>query len=297
MKTTALKKSILALSVIVFFSFIAESCVSTPITDVGSASSISVHGEPFEDEPNMEFIGFKPEMTLLAVTSQISKNESYLADLLGGSSESTLEYFSDYNYWMKVRDTKTFRRFGSTLSKLKMADDCSKLYFGEFTPQDLVMYKSAKRYVAFVSVQETQFLYHDTAKTQQAWTNAGFILSIGGAAFIASMIDDFPPGTLGKKVEMALSAGSFGVGLLCFIPQFFTPKTKFAFKGKYAICVYDTKEKCLVAKEPIEVEWMEEWNGSIESDKTDQKMINNFCALKLENALIDGFRKVSGEYR
>lgn len=269
------------------------SCVSTPVTELGTPIPVKeVYEQNAADTCNMEFIGFKPEITLLSVTSEVSQNDSYLAELLGGDINASVTYLSDYNYWERVRDTSVIQDFPKTLSQLNYADDKTQLYFGDFTPQDLAVYNGSKRYVVFVSVGNTRFTYHDSSKTLKSWGSAGVILTVGCIAGCISMIDDYPPNTIGKQLEATVSVAGLGVGLLCFIPQLLTPKTKFAFKGNYAICVYDTQEKCLVAKEPMNVEWTDEWRGSIESDSTDMSIINEYCAMKVQNALLEGFKKL-----
>ena len=95
-----------------------------------------------------------------------------------------------------------------------------------------------------------------------------------------------------ETVGAILSAAGVGVGIICNIANFFTPKTRYSFRGCYSICLYDTKERRLVAKEPVRVEWTEEWEGSIESDETDQMLINEYCAMKVEKELIRGFEKL-----
>ena len=145
------------------------SCISTPVAQIGDFTEASQIEEAIplpqknsgiqnQDTPsNIEFIGFKPNLTLLAVSSEISKNDSFLAEFLGGSENTNISYFSDYNYWERIRDTKIISSFSQTLSEYNLAEDKTELYFGDYTPQDLAVYKGDKRYVAFIDIQETRF--------------------------------------------------------------------------------------------------------------------------------------------
>jgi hypothetical protein len=283
------------------------SCISTPVAQIGDFTEASQIEEAIplpqknsgiqnQDTPsNIEFIGFKPNLTLLAVSSEISKNDSFLAEFLGGSENTNISYFSDYNYWERIRDTKIISSFSQTLSEYNLAEDKTELYFGDYTPQDLAVYKGDKRYVAFVDVQETRFNYHDTAKTLKTWTGAGNALLIGGAMGSLSLLDNFPPANREETVGAILSGAGLLAGLLCHIADFCTPKTTFMFSGRYAVCLYDTQEHCLVLKQPVSVEWTEQWEGSIESDETDQMLIKNYCAAQVEKALLESFAAIKNK--
>ena len=272
------------------------SCASTPINNVDQPQQYKITTP--ESEPaaiQMDFIGFKSNITLLSVAISNTVTDSFLIDLFGGSEKENSQYISDYEYWRDIRDASTLKTFGQRLEQNNFAVDETSLYFGDYTPQDLAVYSGPNRYVTFVDVLETKMTYHDSGNTQKSWATTGTVTFVTGAAALLSMIDtkyDFKNFSSEEMVTFCLSSGGVAVGIAALIPSLFKPRTTFYFHGKYAICVYDTVQKKLVDKKVIDIDQEDVFTGSFDADETDKIEIYRYYGQCVANKLVREYEKI-----
>lgn len=290
--------TICALGCVCLAPLVSTSCASTPIRELPPQQAYRI---PAPEESGaaalqqMEFIGFKANTTLLSVAASSSGKDPFLLNMLGGSNHGEPSYTSGYEYWRDVRDSAPMLRFPQLLAEGNIAADESALYFGDFSPQDLAVYRSERRYVTFVDVMETQLSWKDSGSSQKAWASTGGAFTLGGAAgFLAMLADgfDFNTITTPDVVGLSLSAASVLVGQLCLIPSFRKPKSTFVFSGRYAICVYDTQQQKLVTRKIVDVEQQDTLSGSFESDSTDRSIVYAYYGQCLANALLEAYASV-----
>ena len=288
-----MKKIILLLLLI---PFLLIACASTPIKDLDQPELYKI--TPQEHEPatvQMDFVGFKSNITLLSVAISNVSTDTFLIDLFGGSEKENSSYISDYEYWRDIRDASTLKTFGERLAQNNIAVDETSLYFGDYSPQDLAVYSGQNRYVSFVDVLETKMIYLDKGNTQKSWATTGAVTFVGGAAALLSMLDtkyDFKKFSSDDMVTFCLSSGGVAVGVLALIPSLFKPKTTFTFHGKYAICVYDTQQKKLVQRKIIDIDQEDTFTGSFESDNTDKTEIYRYYGQCVANKLVREYEKI-----
>ena len=278
------------------------SCASTPIKEAAApeeykitlpAKSENVEGLQFD------FIGFKSNINLLSVAESASVKESVILDMLGGDIVHDEHYTSGYEYWRGFRDEIPIKHFPYALEENGIAEDASALYFGDFTPQDLAVYKGNHRYVTFVDIIESHMGWMDTARIQKSFSTVGTVLAVGGIAGFLTLLDtggDFS--TLSKSEIAGYAASGAGVvlGLLCFTPSLAKPKTAFVVRTKYAICIYDTEEKKLVERKLIDFEQEDTFIGSYESNNTEKEMIYNYYSQCLANHMLKEYEKISKKW-
>ncbi|MBR5400641.1 MAG: hypothetical protein IK102_02410 [Treponema sp.] len=170
--------------------FLLIACASTPIKDLEQPELYKITLP--EHKPatvQMDFIGFKSNITLLSVAISNVPADSFLIDLFGGSEKENSQYISDYEYWRDIRDASSLKNYGERLVQNNIAVDQTPFYFGDYTPQDLTVYSGQNRYVTFVDVLETKMTYHDTGNTQKSWATTGAVTFVTGAATLLSMLD------------------------------------------------------------------------------------------------------------
>ena len=262
--------------------------MSRPINEAAAPEVYKIFLSPAKenDEPLFDFIGYKSNINLLAVASSASPQESFVLDLLGVSVRDNDAYTSGYEYWRDLRDAIPMKRLPYALAESRIATDESALYFGDFTPQDLAVYQGKHRYVTFVDVLESHIFWIDSGRFQKALATTGSALTIAGVAGGLVIFDrgfDFDNLSSSEIAGLALSGTGILLGQLCLIPSLFKPKTAFTVRVRYALCVYDTRQKKLVERKIIDFLQEDTFKGSFESGKTDKKLICcAFCQDKKE---------------
>ena len=289
------------------FTFALLSCASTPITETDEQEEYKIilpGTEGAEQIGQMDFIGYKSNISLLSVAASTSTKDSFLLDLAGGSMHDNPEYTSGYEYWRDVRNTKAMEQFLDSLEESGVVTDQSELYFGDFTPQDLAVYDGKNRYVTFVDVLESNLSWLDKGNFQRAWSTAGSALIIaGGAGLISSVctaIDyDFDYSKMSSEeiAGFCLSSAGILVGLLCYTPSIKVPETIMTYRGRFALCVYDTQTKKLIKRKIIDLEQEETFTGSFESDQTEQSIVYEYFGKLLANRLLQEYERLSGQAR
>ena len=292
--------------------FTLVSCASTPITETPAQEEykITLKGtgipgtDAAEEFSQMDFIGYKSNISLLSVAASTNEKESFLLNLAGGSMHDNSEYTSGYEYWRDVRDTEAMEQFVYSLESGGVVTNESELYFGDFTPQDLAVYNSKNRYVTFIDVLESNLSWLDTGNFQKAWTTAGSALIIaGGTGLISSLgnaIDkefDFSKFSNDELIGLYLSSAGIVAGLLAFTPSAKVPRSVITYRGRFAICVYDTQSKKLVKRKIIDYEQEETFTGSFESDKTEQSIVYEYFGKGLANRLLKEYERLSDQVR
>ena len=260
--------------------------------------TLSGAGE-LEQIGQMDFIGYKPNISLLSVAASTSSKDSFLLDLAGGSMHDNPEYTSGYEYWRDLRNTETMEQLLHSLEESGVVTDQSEFYFGDFTHQDLSVYNGKNRYVTFVDVLESNISWLDSANFQRAWATAGGALLIaGGTGLISAVctaIDydfDYSKMSSDQIVSFFLSSAGVLLGSLCFTPSIKVPQTVMTYRGRFALCVYDTQEKKLIQRKIIDFEQEETFTGSYESDKTDQSLVYEYFGKLLANRLLKEYERL-----
>ena len=279
------------------FCWLFVSCASTPISEAASPDTYRVRPLTAEgkDKTVFEFIGYKSNVNLLAVAASASAKESFVLDMLGGSVRDNDFYTSGYEYWRDLRDALPMKHFPYALAESGIASDESKLYFGDYTPQDLAVYQGSHRYVTFVDVLESHISWVDSGRFQKAFASTGGALTLGGLLGGLIVFDNgfnFNDLSVGDKVGLSLSGVSVLLGQLCLIPSLTKPKTAFTVRVKYALCVYDTQQKKLVERKVVDFTQEDEFKGSFESDKTDKSVVYNFYSQCLANQMLQEYENL-----
>ena len=290
-----MKKIIYILTIL--FPLVLISCASTPIKDVKVPDLYKIDLPQEEQVPvQMDFIGYKSNINLLSVAMGNTTKDSFLMDLFGDSEKENTLYISDYEYWRDIRDSSSLKNFQDRLVQNNIATDQTELYFGDFTPQDLAVYKGQNRYVTFVDVMETKMIYLDKGNFQKSWATTGAVMLVSGAAAVLSMADtryNLKNYSSEDLVTFSLGIGGIVVGTGAFIPSFSKPMTTFNFHGKYAICVYDTLEKKLIKRQIIDIDQEDTFTGSFESDKTNKNDIYRYYGQCVANRFLREYQNIS----
>ncbi len=297
MKKNVTDKFLIFLLGIVFTASHFISCASTPIKDVPAKEDYETPLTTTEEEKNedthFDFIGFKSNINLLSVCASAADEDSFLMELIGASEIHDAKYASGYEYWRDFRDSKPMKRFPTLLEENKIAADETVLYFGDFTPQDLVVYKGNHRYVTFIDVLESHLGWMDTGRIQKSFSSAGGILLSGGILGALTVCDSGFKNLSGEeKAEVVLSGAGIVLGLACLVPLVTKPKTAFVAHVRYALCIYDTAQKKLVERKIINFDRKDTFTGSFESENTDKTIVYNFYGQCLADNMFREYEKI-----
>ena len=69
------------------------------------------------------------------------------------------------------------------------------------------------------------------------------------------------------------------------------------YRGRFALCVYDTQTKKLIKRKIIDLEKEETFTGSFESEQTEQSIVYEYFGKLLANRLLQEYERLSGQAR
>jgi len=171
----------------------------------------------------------------------------------------------DFIGFKNSRNIKTLdnllKGFGATLSNTHIAVDRSDFYMGIFSLDELQLYKSTKRYVSFVEVNEFLYEYNDRYSYNVDMEVAGIILT----AFCLIPI---------------------GVPLLIAADP---NKTQMQLKGEMKFYLYDTQKKEIAMVTPLSFNYVDYYKGKYFHRKTDHASIDNYYRIFLSNLLLEKY--------
>ena len=263
-----MKKNILFIALIGVLSLFV-SCATT--LNFNKTTSISVPNDFSKNqEPNLEFIGFKAD------ANNLSTGNGESVKVTGTWTTETNYFPSDFDLFKTYKTDTSLKNLGNLLEKSNVAYDKSFSYFGIYSLQELELYKGNKRFVTFVEVNKNHL--GGTIKDSCLWpgallTGAGLGLMIPGVIWTAADSDnELGLGNTGKAcLGIGIGSGVLG-GILLAMPA----KTTLRFSGEYQIYVYDTRDKKIVYKESVVVSETDTFSGSFFNETTNKYEVYNY---------------------
>lgn len=253
-------------------------------------------------EPVMDFIGYKIDTSLVPTVSDSSvEGDEWTANT------NTVMVMPTVDQAQAVTITKGLGNLGQNLESVKLANNKAHSFLGNFSLQELELYKGDSRYVTFVEVAKNDFKYHDNRVTKLPFGLSGIGLAatsvgfLGGAILAADMQSDpymremhgyyhYYDEMVAFSVLSALSAG----GAVPFLIAAFKPsKTKVSFDGAYNVYVYDTQAKSLIAKDTVSLTWKKTFEGSYTYNKESKEALENYVAQEIYNALVKKYDELN----
>lgn len=273
------KLFIFAISICLFL----ISC-ATPITNIPEVEKYQC-AAPTATEPQIEFIGFKADRSLLSTSS---KTKNYK---INGKYPTVL---SPYEQWKSISTTPTLRNIGSTLSNNNLAVDKSYSYFESFSLNDLELYKTPKRFISFIEVEQNQYNYEEKNTKQTLWGVLGSLSLVCGLSMHAMPLEPSKNDIQESKGSMhALGAIYDVAGLFSIYKALKSPKTYLNFSGIYNIYIYDTIEKRLLRKESVYVQSTDTFKGLFNHADTNISNLNNYYAQKISNSILEKYDELN----
>lgn len=276
------------LTILLSASIILSSCATA--IKAPPVEAIKIKTE-LDATPQMDFIGFKIDSTILSSTPKSNI------------------VFSEFEQAKAIRDTKSLRTLGNTLEKAHIAQDKSFAYFGIYSLQEMEAYKSNNRYVTFIEVAQNDFLWDDNSYTKEKLTkgaigliSSGAIFTIGGITFknVSPNEEDEKKAEAARKtfntvgdayIGIGISSGIIGAVLACVAS---TPtKSDIFFNGTYNIYIYDSKTKEILRKEPVNVHIFNTLSGSYDYDQESKNSVNEYISANVSNAILKKYQELN----
>ena len=279
-----MKKNILFIALIGVLSLFV-SCATT--LNFNKTTSISVPNDFSKNqEPNLEFIGFKAD------ANNLSTGNGESVKVTGTWTTETNYFPSDFDLFKTYKTDTSLKNLGNLLEKSNVAYDKSFSYFGIYSLQELELYKGNKRFVTFVEVNKNHL--GGTIKDSWLWrgallTGAGLGSMIPGVIWtVADSDNELGLGNTGKTcLGIGIGSGVLG-GILLAMPA----KTTLRFSGEYQIYVYDTRDKKIVYKESVVVSETDTFSGSFFNETTNKYEVYNYYGTIVNNAILKKYAEV-----
>ncbi|MCH5295277.1 MAG: hypothetical protein J1F14_05195 [Treponema sp.] len=252
-------------------------------------------------EPVMDFIGYKIDTSLVPTVSDSSaEGDEWTANT------NTVMVMPTVDQAQAVTITKGLGNLGQNLESVKLANNKTHSFLGNFSLQELELYKGDSRYVTFVEVAKNDFKYRDNGATKLpfglsgaglAATSVGFL---GGAISAAGQESSYSSGGYlyvyydNRKIAFSiLSALSAGGAVPFLIAAFKSSKTKVSFDGAYNVYVYDTQAKSLIAKDTVSLTWKKTFKGSYMYDKESKDALEDYVGQEIYNVLVKKYDELN----
>lgn len=233
-------------------------------------------------EPVMDFIGYKIDTSLVPTVSDSSaEGDEWTANI------NTVMVMPTVDQAQAVTITKGLGNLGQNLESVKLANNKAHSFLGNFSLQELELYKGDSRYVTFVEVAKNDFKYYDNGATKLP-----FGLSGAGLATTSAISTFFLLPTLEPVLyvpSMLLGVPSVPLLILAFMPS----KTKVSFDGAYNVYVYDTQAKSLIAKDTVSLTWDKTFKGSYMYDKESKDALENYVGQEIYNVLVKKYDELN----
>lgn len=186
---------------------------------------------------------------------------------------NTLSYTQDKNiefigFKNLNRNNVLAKDYGAELERTGIAVNKQNYYMGVFSLQELEIYKSSKRYVAFVDVTKHQFSNNDAIEDNAMMHLAGWITAACSGFAL------FP----------------IYVPLICCSDR---NKCLMTLKGSYVLYVYDTETKAIALSIPMEIDVQEKYIGQFFHKSTDKIAVQERYRNMLYNLWTEYFMKAS----
>lgn len=235
-------------------------------------------------EPVMDFIGYKIDTSLVPTVSDSSaEGDEWTANI------NTVMVMPTVDQAKAVTITKGLGNLGQNLESVKLANNKAHSFLGNFSLQELELYKSDSRYVTFVEVAKNDFKYHDNGATKLPFGLSGAGLAATSIGFLGGAI----PPTFMKPTFYILSALHAGGAVPFLIAAFKPSKTKVSFDGAYNVYVYDTQAKSLIAKDTVSLTWKKTFKGSYMYDKESKDALENYVGQEIYNVLVKKYDELN----
>ena len=258
-------------------------------------------------EPVMDFIGYKIDTSLVSTVSDSSvEGDEWTATI------NTITAMPTVDQAKAVTITKGLGNLGQNLESVKLANNKAHSFLGNFSLQELELYKSDSRYVTFVEVAKNDFKYYDNKVTKLPFGLSGIGLAATSVGFlgrtVAELINPSVPnyeyndyyinysytvntGIVTTSTILSLLSAGGAVPLL--IAAFKPSKTKVNFDGAYNVYVYDTQAKSLIAKDTVSLTWEKTFEGSYTYSKESKEALENYVAQEIYNALVKKYDELN----
>lgn len=233
-------------------------------------------------EPVMDFIGYKIDTSLVPTVSDSSaEGDEWTANI------NTVMVMPTVDQAKAVTITKGLGNLGQNLESVKLANNKAHSFLGNFSLQELELYKGDSRYVTFVEVAKNDFKYHDNGATKLPFGLSGAGLATTSAISTYLLLPTREP--VLYVPSMLLGIPSVPLLILAFMPS----KTKVSFDGAYNVYVYDTQAKSLIAKDTVSLTWKKTFEGSYMYDKESKEALENYVGQEIYNVLVKKYDELN----
>lgn len=233
-------------------------------------------------EPVMDFIGYKIDTSLVPTVSDSSaEGDEWTANT------NTVMVMPTVDQAQAVTITKGLGNLGQNLESVKLANNKAHSFLGNFSLQELELYKGDSRYVTFVEVAKNDFKYYDNKAVKTTLGITGF--GLAGSTTISTLTLLFLD--LPELILFPLVVGVPSVPLL--ISAFKPSKTKVSFDGAYNVYVYDTQAKSLIAKDTVSLTWDKTFKGSYTYNEESKDALEDYVGQEIYNVLVKKYDELN----
>ena len=233
-------------------------------------------------EPVMDFIGYKIDTSLVPTVSDSSvEGDEWTANI------NTVMVMPTVDQAKAVTITKGLGNLGQNLESVKLANNKAHSFLGNFSLQELELYKSDSRYVTFVEVAKNDFKYYDNKAVKTTFGITGF--TFAGISTISTVLS-LPT----EEEAIIIPSILFGLPSIPFLISAFRPsKTKVSFDGAYNVYVYDTQAKSLIAKDTVSLTWNKTFEGSYTYNEESKDALENYVGQEIYNVLVKKYDELN----
>lgn len=281
-----MKKNFYVSFILIILVLSLSSC-ATSITVAKQVDSYKIESAT-NNNPVMEFIGYKGDSNILSTTSSSYGKE--------------LTVMSPFDQWKAINQTDSLRNMGMTLQNKNIAIDKSFAYFGIYSLQELELYKAQSRYVSFIEVAKNQYVIEDNGTNKNmlgslgaTFLGCGLALNILGAAIPAKETSGYYTydNSNLKNFTQGYGIGLDIVGLIFLIPAISKSKTTSKFEGLYNVYVYDTESKEIIIKDAVSINSTDSFEGSYFYDDASKQIVHEYYGKIIANALLKKYDEIN----
>ena len=175
--------------------------------------------------------------------------------------KEAMEFIGFKNRTNKKQMDHLLDGFGNRLEGAHIAVNKSDFYLGIYSFDELQLYKSTKKYVSFVDVDEFIYSFNDNYAYKSGMMFAGIYLTCFGIL------------PIGIPLWVAANPN----------------KTQMHLKGEMKLYLYDTQKKEIVLATPLSFNYTDYYKGQYFHSKTDKEKIDNYYKIFLANLLLEKY--------